>query len=215
MPSRQDGVAGIVPGREGNPDSGSHRDIVVHSDSGGRLHRISDLHPAYMPLHFVLLFPHGELQWGAHLIPLQRPPLSFVEPAAAVARRAFAQATTAPQPQGATAAELLTEAAAQPAPTAPAVARPAFGPGSRGSPQFVSLMQHAQHRLHYGPCSSMHLHQGGKLFQVTARNDGATRVDSAPCWNYILECDHGSADVRVLGHRSTSWTCSPPWKTSA
>ncbi len=89
MPTRQEGVAGIVPGREGDPDSGSHRDIVVHSDSGGRLHRISDLHPAYMPLHFVLLFPHGELHWGAHLILLQRPPLSFVEPSAAAARRAL------------------------------------------------------------------------------------------------------------------------------
>ncbi len=169
-----------MPGREGDPDSGSHRDIVVHSDSGGRLHRISDLHPAYMPLHFLLLFPHGELQWGNHLILLQRPPLSFVEPAAAAARRSFAQAAAAPQQHGATAAELLATAAPQAAPTAPAAARPACGPGSRGAQQFVSLMQYGQHRLHYGLCSSMHLHQGGRLFQVTARNDGATRGGSPP-----------------------------------
>ncbi len=30
---------------------------------GGGLWRISDLHPAYDPLHFVLFHPHGELGW--------------------------------------------------------------------------------------------------------------------------------------------------------
>jgi len=30
---------------------------------GGRLWRISDLHPAYDLLHFVLFHPHGELGW--------------------------------------------------------------------------------------------------------------------------------------------------------
>ncbi len=31
--------------------------------SGGGLWRISDLHPAYNPLHFVLFHPHGEPDW--------------------------------------------------------------------------------------------------------------------------------------------------------
>ncbi len=30
---------------------------------GDELWRISDLHPAYDPLHFVLFHPHGELGW--------------------------------------------------------------------------------------------------------------------------------------------------------
>jgi len=30
---------------------------------GGGLWRISDLHPTYDPLHFVLFHPHGELGW--------------------------------------------------------------------------------------------------------------------------------------------------------
>jgi hypothetical protein len=38
------------------------RDIRVRA-RGGRLWRISDLHLAYDPLHFVLFHPHGELGW--------------------------------------------------------------------------------------------------------------------------------------------------------
>ncbi len=34
----------------------------MHARSGG-LWRISDLHPAYDPLHFVLFHPHGEPGW--------------------------------------------------------------------------------------------------------------------------------------------------------
>ncbi|OWZ02815.1 Transcriptional factor B3 [Phytophthora megakarya] len=39
------------------------RDIVVNLRGGG-LQRISDLHPAYDPLQFPLLFPFGEQGWS-------------------------------------------------------------------------------------------------------------------------------------------------------
>lgn len=39
---------------------GTGRDIILQQRGGG-LERISDAHPAYDPLHFRLLFPHGEL----------------------------------------------------------------------------------------------------------------------------------------------------------
>ncbi|KAH9540622.1 hypothetical protein CY35_14G015100 [Sphagnum magellanicum] len=38
------------------------RDIRVHARDGG-LWRISDLHPTYDPLHFVLFHPHGKADW--------------------------------------------------------------------------------------------------------------------------------------------------------
>jgi hypothetical protein len=41
---------------------GTERDIILHQRGGG-LERISDKHPAYDPMHFRLLFPHGELGW--------------------------------------------------------------------------------------------------------------------------------------------------------
>ncbi|CAI9281031.1 unnamed protein product [Lactuca saligna] len=41
---------------------GDRYDIVIHSNTG-RPQRISKLHPTYMPLHYPLLFPYGELGW--------------------------------------------------------------------------------------------------------------------------------------------------------
>ena len=63
-----DEIAAIVPG-DGSQDVRAHRDIVLRLQGGG-LRRISNLHPSYLPLHYVLFFPHGEEGW--HLdIPLQ------------------------------------------------------------------------------------------------------------------------------------------------
>lgn len=42
------------------------RDIVLHQWSGG-LQIISDLHPSYSPLYYVLLFPRGESGWHPDL----------------------------------------------------------------------------------------------------------------------------------------------------
>ncbi|KAF8346239.1 hypothetical protein F5887DRAFT_824229, partial [Amanita rubescens] len=51
-------VAAVIPG-DGSEEVSDHRDIVVRLQGGG-LRRISHLNPAYSPLHYVLLFPHGE-----------------------------------------------------------------------------------------------------------------------------------------------------------
>lgn len=50
-------VAAILPG-DGSEEVTS-RDVVVHLHGGG-VRRMSDLNEAYIPLHFVLLFPYGE-----------------------------------------------------------------------------------------------------------------------------------------------------------
>ena len=41
--------------------------VVVPLQHDGSLVVVPDLDPYYQPLHFVLLFPHGEPQWGLHL----------------------------------------------------------------------------------------------------------------------------------------------------
>jgi hypothetical protein len=64
-----DEVAVIVPGDGSKPTSG--RDIILREHTGA-LMRISECHPAYCPLHYVLMFPFGELGWHYH-IPVNRP----------------------------------------------------------------------------------------------------------------------------------------------
>ncbi|ETW79933.1 hypothetical protein HETIRDRAFT_171550 [Heterobasidion irregulare TC 32-1] len=53
-----DEVAAIIPGN-GDEEVDLHRDIVVHYNHGGLKH-FSHLHPHYNPLHYVILFSHGE-----------------------------------------------------------------------------------------------------------------------------------------------------------
>lgn len=61
-------VATIVPG-DGSENVREHREIILCTQGGG-LRCISHLHPSYLCLHYVLLFPQGEAGW--HLdIPLQ------------------------------------------------------------------------------------------------------------------------------------------------
>ncbi|KAF8901877.1 hypothetical protein CPB84DRAFT_908724 [Gymnopilus junonius] len=57
-----DEVAVILPG----DGSCGPRDIILRQ-RGGPLHRISDLHPAYTPLQYPLLFPRGENGWHPQL----------------------------------------------------------------------------------------------------------------------------------------------------
>jgi len=61
-------VAVIIPDEYSDP---SHRDIVLaeRSDSTDRprCHRINATHAAYMPLHYVLLFPRGDHGWHYQL----------------------------------------------------------------------------------------------------------------------------------------------------
>ena len=62
-------VAVIIPDENGDPNC---RDIIL-AERGGpatepRCHRIHATHAAYMPLHYVLLFPRGDLGWHYQLL---------------------------------------------------------------------------------------------------------------------------------------------------
>jgi hypothetical protein len=56
-------IAVILPGDGDQPTAG--RDIILNRRSG-YLQEISDLHPLYPSLHYVFLFPTGQLQWHPH-----------------------------------------------------------------------------------------------------------------------------------------------------
>jgi hypothetical protein len=58
-------IAAIVPADE-LAGVERNRDIII-SQHNGRLQRISEMHCAYDPLHYVLLFPTGELGWNIQL----------------------------------------------------------------------------------------------------------------------------------------------------
>ena len=63
-----DEISAIVPG-DGSKSVRVDIDIILCLQGGG-LHHISNLHPPYLPLHYVLLFPNGQEGW--HLdIPLR------------------------------------------------------------------------------------------------------------------------------------------------
>ena len=57
-------IAVILPGDGDQPTSA--RDIVLRKRGGG-LREISDLHPLYSSLHYVLLFPTGQLGWHRYI----------------------------------------------------------------------------------------------------------------------------------------------------
>jgi hypothetical protein len=61
-----DEVAVILPG---DGSSGNGRDIILRhrAPADSPMLRISDIHPAYTPLYFVLLFPRGENGWHPDL----------------------------------------------------------------------------------------------------------------------------------------------------
>ena len=54
-------VAVIMVG-DGQEIEPTERDIVLQLCEGG-LQRIPEIHPAYAPLHYVLMFPRGEDGW--------------------------------------------------------------------------------------------------------------------------------------------------------
>ncbi|XP_058217651.1 uncharacterized protein LOC131328777 isoform X1 [Rhododendron vialii] len=56
-----DEIAVVVPG-DGTKASGM-RDIILHLRGDNGLMRINECHPAYLPLHYVLLFLYGEFGW--------------------------------------------------------------------------------------------------------------------------------------------------------
>ena len=62
-------IAVIIPGDGDQPASG--RDIVLYRHGGG-LKEISDIHPLYPSLHYVLLFPTGQLGWHPKIPYMQK-----------------------------------------------------------------------------------------------------------------------------------------------
>ena len=42
-------------------------DVLIRMKDNGPLHRISDLHPAFDPLRYILLFPDGQHGWNLDL----------------------------------------------------------------------------------------------------------------------------------------------------
>jgi hypothetical protein len=58
-------IAVILPG-DGDEVQGS-RDIIVYRRNGQGLQHISDLHPLYQALHYVLLFPTGQFGWSLNI----------------------------------------------------------------------------------------------------------------------------------------------------
>ena len=62
-------VAVLLPDHADQPDAG--RDIIVEGRDG-RLKRMNELHWAYDPLHYVLLFPRGEKGWSPRAVRLIR-----------------------------------------------------------------------------------------------------------------------------------------------
>ena len=54
-------IAVILPG-DGTEISAT-RDIILHLRGDNEFMRINECHPAYLPLHYVLLLPYGELGW--------------------------------------------------------------------------------------------------------------------------------------------------------
>ncbi|KAI3860984.1 hypothetical protein MKW92_046656, partial [Papaver armeniacum] len=52
----------ILP-EDGQTINSGARDIILHLKGSRALQRINECNPAYLPLHYVLLFLYGELGW--------------------------------------------------------------------------------------------------------------------------------------------------------
>ena len=59
-------IAVILPG-DGDQPEGTRDIILYRNHADGGLQRISDIHPAYPSLHYVLLFPTGQLTWHPYI----------------------------------------------------------------------------------------------------------------------------------------------------
>src|SRR3990170_6124490 len=51
---------------DGQESEHQNRDIILHSYEG-EIQRISEIHPSYTPLHYVLMFPKGEDGWHPYI----------------------------------------------------------------------------------------------------------------------------------------------------
>ena len=59
-------IAVIIPGDGDQPQDS--RDIILYRRHGQPLQRISEMHSLYPSLHYVLLFPTGQLGWQKRLL---------------------------------------------------------------------------------------------------------------------------------------------------
>ena len=132
-------IAIILPG-DGDQPSGA-QDIILHRKNNS-LQRITDCHPLYPSLRYVLLFPTGQLVWYKTF------PFNELEDNTL-------QAADAAQAEDGGDNESLAEE--------PNVAG-AAGPGKR---KYISLAEYNRYRLHICPqnIDSQHIFLAGKLFQ--------------------------------------------------
>src|ERR1700757_4802820 len=61
LPRISNEIAAIIPGNESTQSN--EWDIILHCRAGEPFRRISELHPFYPALYYVLLFPTGQLGW--------------------------------------------------------------------------------------------------------------------------------------------------------
>jgi len=64
-------IAVILPGDGDQPQD--CRDIILYRRRGEPLQRISEMHPMYLSLHYVLLFPTGQLGWHKRMLRVDAP----------------------------------------------------------------------------------------------------------------------------------------------
>ena len=64
-------IAVILPGDGDQPQDA--RDIILYRRHGESLQRISEMHPLYPSLHYVLLFPTGQLGWHKRMLRVDAP----------------------------------------------------------------------------------------------------------------------------------------------
>lgn len=67
MESRASAINDTIIGSIANGGDALIRSTVVPNSRGDSLINFDDLNPYYQPIHFVLLFPYGDSQWGLHL----------------------------------------------------------------------------------------------------------------------------------------------------
>ena len=75
LPTISGEIAAVVPGT--GEDFSNSRDIILYRKEGP-LKRISEVHPFYPSLHYVLLFPHGQMGWHPN-IPYYVPGLGQIQ----------------------------------------------------------------------------------------------------------------------------------------
>ena len=63
-------IAAVIPGNEDQHSNSC--DIVLHHRAGSPFKHISDIHPFYPALHYVLLFPTGQMGWHSGISYLDR-----------------------------------------------------------------------------------------------------------------------------------------------